>query len=440
MGRRYNGLMSNDKIFMAIVLVGLLPWMAGSLFAQDTAEEAATQEAATMAAEEAATQDAIEKVAEKAAEKAVEKAAEKAAEKTVEMVVERVAEKAAEKVAEKAAEKAMEKAAERKEAKAELTSKRPAEWSGPTKVKFLIFVVDIDEIDDAAQNFAANVYLQLRWQDYRLSAPGAGPRQMPLKDVWNPRVLLANRQGLVSKSLPDVVHVDANGTVTYRQRYTGRLSQPLRLSEFPMDTHFYTIQFVAAGYSADELEFSADILRRQDLVIKGGSMATELSLPDWKVLGYTASVSPYNPVAGLNAAGFAFKFEARRYVAYYLWQVVLPLAVVVIMSWAAFWVDTEHVGVRVGVATSSILTLIAHRFVLASLLPRLPYMTRMDYFTVGSTLLVLFALITVLWTSVLGKRGLKDRARIVDHWARMGFPLAFLLLSGWFLLGLWPAK
>lgn len=41
------------------------------------------------------------------------------------------------------------------------------------------------------------------------------------------------------------------------------------------------------------------------------------------------------------------------------------------------------------VATASVLTLIAQRFVLASLLPRLPYMTRLDFFTVGSTILVL---------------------------------------------------
>ncbi len=425
-----------EGLILAVILMG--PWVRPAI-GQST-PTARTQEAATMGVGEPTTREAVERIAEKAAEKAVEEAAQKAAEKTVEKVTERVAEKAAEKVAEMAAEKAMERAAEEKEAKAELTSRRPAEWFGPTEVKFLVFVVDIDDIDAADQNFAANVYLRLRWLDYRLATQGALSRQIPLEDVWNPRVLLANRQGLVSKSLPDVVQVDADGTVTYHQRYTGRLSQPLRLSDFPMDTHSFTVQFAAAGYTADELAFAPDTLQRASVLIEGGSMAEELSLPDWKVLRYEVSASPYNPIAGLRTAGFAFMFEARRYVAYYMWQVVLPLAVVVVMSWAAFWVDTEYVGVRVGVATSSILTLIAHRFVLASLLPRLPYMTRMDYFTVGSTLLVLIALITVLWTSVLGKHGLKDQCRMVDGVARVGFPVVFLLLLGWFLSGLWYAN
>ena len=386
------------------------------------------------------TQEAVEKVAEEAAEKAVEKAAEKAAEKTVERVTEKVAEKAAEKVAEKAAEKAVEKAAEAKEAKSKITSERPEEWLGPTKIKFIVFVVDIDNIDAAEQNFAANVYVGLRWQDLRLAAAGTAPRQMPLEDVWNPRILLVNQVGIVPKSLPEIVQVDAEGNVTYHQRYTGRLSQPLKLSDFPMDTHSFKVQFVATGYSADDLEFLPYTVRRKNMTMTGGSMANELSLPDWEILSYETSTAPYNPIEGLNSAGFAFEFKARRYVAYYLWQVVLPLAVVVVMSWTAFWIKPENVGARVGVASSSILTLIAYRFVLANLLPRLPYMTRMDFFTVGSTLLVLLALILVIWTSFSGKRGLKDKAPIIDRLARAGFPLMFMLLIGWFLLGLWPAK
>ena len=133
--------------------------------------------------------------------------------------------------------------------------------------------------------------------------------------------------------------------------------------------------------------------------------------------------------------GFVFRFTAERYVTYYIWQVILPLAVVVVMSWAAFWVGRDNVGVRIGVATSSILTLIAHRFVLASLLPRLPYMTRLDYFTVGSTLLVFLALITVIFTAVLTSKGSESLAHRTDVAARAVFPTVFLIMLGWFLYG-----
>jgi len=174
---------------------------------------------------------------------------------------------------------------------------------------------------------------------------------------------------------------------------------------------------------------------KYDPTLIGGAIADEISVPDWKLLGYQAIALPYEPIREVHAAGFALRFEAERYVEYYFWQVLLPLTVVVVMSWSGFWVQRSQVGVRIGVATSSILTLIAHRFVLASLLPRLPYMTRMDYFTVGSTLLVFLALIGVVATSYLGGINRDRTARRLDIWARIMFPVTFLLLLGWFVYG-----
>jgi hypothetical protein len=57
----------------------------------------------------------------------------------------------------------------------------------------------------------------------------------------------------------------------------------------------------------------------------------------------------------------------------------------------------------------------------------------MDYFTAGSTLLVFLSLIVVVTTRFLSDKT-DDRARIIDNWARVGFPLTFLALLGWFLL------
>lgn len=372
-------------------------------------------------------------IAEDAAEKAVEKATEKAIEKSVEQAAQKAAEKAVEKVTESAAVQAVTKqATANAKLQAEQTAMRPDEWRGPTRVRFLVFVIDIDAIDDANQNFTGNIFIRLRWRDRRLAHPGSPVRQIPLDAVWNPRVLLANRTGLISKALPDVVQVESDGTVTYYQRYTGKLSQPLRLSEFPMDKHTFFIQFAAAGYSADELEFIPDSYEH-DPLIRGGGISDVLSLPDWKILEHEALPLTYSPIKQIHAAGFGFRFVAERYIAYYLWQVVLPMAVVVVMSWAAFWVGRENVGVRIGVATSSVLTLIANRFVFASLLPRLPYMTRMDYFTVGSTLLVFLALFMVVLVAFLATKGKVWLARKLDLWSRALFPLSFLLLFIWFI-------
>lgn len=346
-------------------------------------------------------------------------------------IADKAEEESVEETAEKTFLKALDKAVNAIVADETAKSKRPNESKGPTTVQFLVFILDIDDINSAAQNFTANIYLRLRWQDNRLVNPEGTTRQIPLNDVWNPRVLIANQQGRLSQSLPEIVQVAPDGTVSYHQRYTGRLSQPLLLAEFPRDQHSFMVQFVGAGYNANELTFEPEYVRN----IHGGSMANTLSLADWEILSYETIIAPYKPIEEVNTAAFAFQFQAKRFISYYLWQVVLPLAVVVTMSWAAFWVSREHLGIRIAVATSSILTLIAHRFILASLLPKLPYMTRLDYFSVGCTLLVLLALIAVITASVLTENKQDRHARKVDFYARGGFPAAFLILLGWFMLG-----
>lgn len=337
-------------------------------------------------------------------------------------------------VGEKTREKPVETVAEKAAAdmeQAELKATRPEALKGPTTVNFMVFVLNISKIDDAGQNFTANVFLRLRWKDPRLANPEGAVRQARIEEVWNPRILLANQQGRVARALPEIVQVHPDGTVLYFQRYTGKFSQRLMLANFPRDTHSFIVQFVATGYSADELTFKPDLVRN----VLGGSMAKEVSLPDWKILQYETRTDPYNPVEEINAAAFEFQFVAQRHMAYYLWQVVLPLVVIVIMSWTAFWIGREHINVRIAVATSSILTLVAQRFVLATLLPKLPYMTRLDYFTVGTTLLVLLALILVIVTGFLVVHGRERQAQNIDHWARGAFPAAFLLLIGWFMVG-----
>lgn len=314
-----------------------------------------------------------------------------------------------------------------------LKSRRPDQEKGTTKVYFMMFVLDIDSINAATQNFAINIFLRLHWKDSRLAHPQGLTRQIPLEEVWNPQIVIANRQGLIAKSLPEVVQVAPDGTVTYRQRYSGMLSQPLKLTDFPMDQHTFNIHFVSAGgHGPDELEFLPGTLQSNQGLV-GGSIANELSLSDWELLSNEALVLPYQPIKDLQVAGFAFRFEAKRYTTYWIWQVLFPMILVVMMSWAAFWVQRDQIGVRIGVATSSILTLIAHRFVLSSQLPRLPYMTRMDYFTVGSTFLVFMALVGVVATSYLAAINRNRTTNQLDLWARGAFPVAFLLLLGWFI-------
>jgi hypothetical protein len=98
------------------------------------------------------------------------------------------------------------------------------------------------------------------------------------------------------------------------------------------------------------------------------------------------------------------------------------------MSWSAFWIDPGFAGAQIGVATSSILSIVAFRFVLVNMLPPLSYMTRMDRFTLGCMILIFLALIETILTSYIFNNNQIGLARKIDRLSRLAFPVFFVLM------------
>jgi len=66
-----------------------------------------------------------------------------------------------------------------------------------------------------------------------------------------------------------------------------------------------------------------------------------------------------------------------------------------------FWLDLKYLPARMSVTVTSMLTLIAYRFLHGGDLPQLAYLTRMDHFLIGATLLVLLTVVQVAFTTAL---------------------------------------
>ena len=297
----------------------------------------------------------------------------------------------------------------------------------PDTIWFAIYVLDVDDIDGAEQKFAANVFLKIRWIDETLAHSNSKPKHVPLKEIWHPRLLIANQDGVIRPSLDQLAQIDTDGTVIYRQRYVGQFSQPLRLCEFPFDQHDFAIQFIFANVSLN-LKLLPDIIAEAENII-GGDIAAELSLADWEIIKSSAQASPYRiGKTDVVVPGFSFVFTAKRYFTFYFWQAVVPLVLIVMMSWAAFWINPAESGAQLGLAASSILTMIAQRFVLANFLPKLPYMTRMDYLSVSGMVMVFLALIEVVITSILAHSDRLALGKKIDQCSRILFPLVFAII------------
>ena len=306
---------------------------------------------------------------------------------------------------------------------------RPNAGAGPTQVSVGIGIIDITSIDSAQQNFTADVAVVLQWKDPRLAHTGSGIAHYPLDQIWDPRVVIGNETNSVTRRLVDSAEVEPDGTVTYRQRYVGSFIQSLRLRSFPFDKQTFQVRLAALRYGPGEVNFVPNQKWVDAGLRQAGGIAPEITLPDWTVEKWEIKTFVYALAPGLENSGYVFEFTALRNVRHYILKVILPLVLIVMMSWAVFWIDPNTSNSQINIAVTSMLTLIAYRFAVDSQLPRLPYMTRLDVFILTSTLLVFFSLIEVLVTTILDNNKQVARAKRIDRYCRVIFPLIFAIAS-----------
>jgi len=158
--------------------------------------------------------------------------------------------------------------------------------------------------------------------------------------------------------------------------------------------------------------------------------AEELSISDWKVDEASLTVRDFQVAPGAPMhPGVRLSFPASRRVTYYTIQVLIPLVAIVMMAYAVFWVAPTVVPTRMGVVVTTMLTLIAYRFMLANLVPRLSYLTRLDWFMLGATVLVILTLFTMAGTAYLVSREREALVRKIDRAGRLLYPAAFIAYS-----------
>ncbi len=298
------------------------------------------------------------------------------------------------------------------------SSVRPNPPGTQTEVIIGVFLADLNAIDDISQTVALDSLLTLQWTDERLKT-FAGCRY-PYSAIWTPEIQLSNSGTIRSRQTPQVL-VGANGKVTTTVRYEGTVSSPANLKDFPFDERAINLQLISLKHDAAELSFRMS----QDWTGRRAG----LTVPDWTIGEPTAEVGELElPRVGRTVSTYDFQIPAARLGDYYIYKFVFPLCLIVMMSWAVFWIDPTNLGPQLSLAGTSMLTLIAYQFTVNDLLPRVGYLTAMDQYVLSSSLLVFLALVEALITGSLASRDRAATAEMLDRISRWVFPATYLLV------------
>jgi Neurotransmitter-gated ion-channel ligand binding domain/Neurotransmitter-gated ion-channel transmembrane region len=306
--------------------------------------------------------------------------------------------------------------------------KTPTSDGSPVKVSIALVLLNITDVDEVEQRYHVNAYLFMRWQDARLKyvqTPGQpDTKTYGIGEIWKPTLELINAVDS-RRSVDEKLKVHADGVVKYTERFSASVTSKFALRRFPFDSQ--TLDLVFRPYVGDRKQFSlaADVPHSRTVP----EFQTYSSLASWNVRSFRARVATADAADGGPVTEARFELSLKRESAFYVWKVILPLLLMVFLSWAVFWVETGELASQVQIVVTTVLTIIAFAFAISGSLPRVPYLTFIDKFFLTCYVFVFMAMIELMSVHLSRRSRGAELAEKIRRHSRWAVPVAFLITN-----------
>lgn len=289
----------------------------------------------------------------------------------------------------------------------------PAEkGGGPTILDASIIVLDLDGVNDASQTFDASVFFEIVWTDERVTQ-----EVFETGAFWKPSVLFGNQQK-AWPVLPEAVEFLGEGEMRLRRSIWGTFSQPLDLRRFPFDQQTLQVRLLSDG-DPDEISF-------RPYAAHPSGLSSSLSVPDWRPVSTTTESGNFIISEEIRPVPtFSLKVTVAREYDYYVFTMILPLVIIVCMSFVAPWIEPTNFSAQITVSTTSMLTVITYRSAAVQVLPRTSYFTDMDRFIIASTLIVFSGLLVTVFSAISKRFGMSETGTRIAIASRFVLPFAY---------------
>ena len=305
----------------------------------------------------------------------------------------------------------------------------PMQDGKPVEVEVGLHVINIASIDEVLEQFEVDGYLVARWKDPRLVYAPVGPadqkREYQRGQVWIPYLEMVN--GVTPHDRYDVsVTGDPDGSINYVERFHARLSSKFKLRKFPFDSQQLLVIIHPFLRQTSEIIFGIypnDVWATREFTQYS-------SLAQWNLVSLQPSIGASHLYGKKESPEIRFTIKVERRYNFYIWKVFLPLLLMVMLSWAVFWVEAHDLSNQVQIAITTILTVIAFAFAISATMPRVPYLTYIDAFFLTCYVFVFLAIVELMAVHLAHRR---DRATDlgirIQRIARWAVPTAFVVTN-----------
>jgi hypothetical protein len=155
----------------------------------------------------------------------------------------------------------------------------------------------------------------------------------------------------------------------------------------------------------------------------------------WLLTGYDTRITTETDAVDFPTSSFTFRFHATRHLDYYMYRIFLPIMIIVLVSWFAFFL--RDYGKRVDVAGANLLLFIAFNFTISNDLPRLGYLTFLDTFLLTAFVITSLVFLLAVYMKRMETDGKMALTHRIDGFVVWLYPLAYLVgtaLTLWFYI------
>ena len=162
------------------------------------------------------------------------------------------------------------------------------------------------------------------------------------------------------------------------------VNQDFKLKSFPFDQQVISIQITAA--ETDYAPYTT--LTIDDISeLKISQFIKNVNIPGWKIIDYSFENGIYQPPTFFNDAyspSLNLNIILQRSYEFYIFKIIIPILLILMICWSVLWINPSELESRLTITIVCLLSLIAYNFVIDKDLPKLSYLTIMDYMILTS--------------------------------------------------------
>jgi hypothetical protein len=238
-------------------------------------------------------------------------------------------------------------------------------------------------------------------------------------------MVLANESGAYDTQ-GVVLRIQPDGSMIYIEAINAVAKSRMALQRFPFDRQHFEAIFGVLGFDKSQVVLEADPVTSADRAVRGATIA------QWQTPRVSVSVREYD----FNQMGrdvpvpaFVVGLDMARRPFFMVRLVVLPLVVLVILSWSVFWMDRSSLGERMDISFLGILTIVAYQIMFSGILPSISYTTLIHAFLFITFFTMAASVGVNLVVAHMDRQGRSELGDRIDHRCRIYFPLVYFGLN-----------